>query len=415
MLSAAPLRSLLFAGSCAVVAAAQDPIIRYRVSEVGDLPGGPVGTSLYSINDAGAVCGLSFGPITNHAIRWTHSGGLEDLGTLPATCNASSTGESINDLGHVTGVSQLAGCYPHHAFLWTPEQGMIDIGELPGGTNYGWGKGINNLDHVTGVSINQSTRERAFLWTPEGGMINLGELPGGDSVSVGLALNDSDWVTGWSCSSNGCEAFLWTPLGGMVGLGDLHPGAGATSEAVAINNLGQIVGTATSADGMHAEAFFWDPVTGMQGLGLVRGCSEIHSYATGINDHGTVVGGWQCRHISGSFLWDAARGTREFTVRDIDPCSTAYRAYAGRINNRGQMSGAASFAGRGTVAVFLDPYLLGDTDADDDVDISDLARLLLHFGMSGNVTDADGDSDCDGAVTLADLATLLTNFGESLP
>jgi hypothetical protein len=49
------------------------------------------------------------------------------------------------------------------------------------------------------------------------------------------------------------------------------------------------------------------------------------------------------------------------------------------------------------------------------MDISGLARLLLNFGTSGNVTAADGDLNCDAAVTLSDLATLLTNFGQLLP
>lgn len=53
----------------------------------------------------------------------------------------------------------------------------------------------------------------------------------------------------------------------------------------------------------------------------------------------------------------------------------------------------------------------GDLDGDRDVDISDLATLLAHFGLPGGATTSDGDSDADGDVDLSDLSVLLGNFG----
>ena len=53
----------------------------------------------------------------------------------------------------------------------------------------------------------------------------------------------------------------------------------------------------------------------------------------------------------------------------------------------------------------------GDTDGDRDVDLSDLANLLAHFGVLAGAAWADGDFDGDRDVDLSDLAVLLANFG----
>ena len=55
----------------------------------------------------------------------------------------------------------------------------------------------------------------------------------------------------------------------------------------------------------------------------------------------------------------------------------------------------------------------GDADLDGDVDLSDLATLLAHFGAAGDVV--DGDCNEDGSVDLGDLAQLLANFGATCP
>jgi len=57
--------------------------------------------------------------------------------------------------------------------------------------------------------------------------------------------------------------------------------------------------------------------------------------------------------------------------------------------------------------------LPGDLDFDGDVDLSDLAQLLGHYGMPSGASYEDGDIDGDGDVDLSDLAALLGNYGES--
>ena len=59
--------------------------------------------------------------------------------------------------------------------------------------------------------------------------------------------------------------------------------------------------------------------------------------------------------------------------------------------------------------------LLGDLDYDADVDLSDLAQLLGHYGMTSGATYEDGDLDGDEDVDLSDLASLLSVYGTSCP
>jgi len=55
--------------------------------------------------------------------------------------------------------------------------------------------------------------------------------------------------------------------------------------------------------------------------------------------------------------------------------------------------------------------LTGDLDLDGDVDLSDLAQLLAHYGMTQGAVYEDGDLDGDGDVDLADLSALLGHYG----
>ena len=53
----------------------------------------------------------------------------------------------------------------------------------------------------------------------------------------------------------------------------------------------------------------------------------------------------------------------------------------------------------------------GDLDGDGDVDLTDLATLLAHYGMTSGATYEMGDIDGDGDVDLSDLGALLAWYG----
>lgn len=57
------------------------------------------------------------------------------------------------------------------------------------------------------------------------------------------------------------------------------------------------------------------------------------------------------------------------------------------------------------------PPIPGDFNYNNRVDLSDLAQLLGHYGMTSSATWGDGDLDGDGDVDLSDLAELLGHYG----
>jgi probable HAF family extracellular repeat protein len=184
-------------------------------------------------------------------------GAMQSLGTLPG--GGSSSGSAINFFGHVVGFSSCSPCAGNHAFLWTKKQGMQDLGTLPEGTTSA-AEGINFFDSVVGVSdfqVGIARHSHAILWREDAGMIDLGALPGGNS-SFALGINDRSEVVGDSQYANnygsGSHAFIWSKERGMRDLNDLIPSDSKwmLSDARAINNRGQIVGSGTVNQQTHA-------------------------------------------------------------------------------------------------------------------------------------------------------------------
>lgn len=58
-------------------------------------------------------------------------------------------------------------------------------------------------------------------------------------------------------------------------------------------------------------------------------------------------------------------------------------------------------------------HCTADLNSDGVIDITDLARLLAHFGTMVGGTWENGDLDADGTVDIADLSRLLRSFGEN--
>src|SRR5438093_507104 len=102
-------------------------------------------------------------------------------------------------------------------------------------------------------------------------MIDLGTL--GGSFSVAEAVNDSGEVVGWAETADGAlHAFSWTAAGGMVDLGTLGDRG---SEASGVNASGQVVGVTclTTETACEAHAVLWQPIANLGCDATLAGCN----------------------------------------------------------------------------------------------------------------------------------------------
>jgi probable HAF family extracellular repeat protein len=129
---------------------------------------------------------------------------------------------------------------------------------------------------------------RAVLW--EKGLVvrDLGALPG-DRASEALSINNKGEIVGSSGNPNEHTlAVLWSPGGTAIrDLGTLQ--GGTSSRALAISDRSEVVGTSHSSDGHRA--FLWTPTSGMQNLNdlLTSRSGFVLTQAVAINTKGVIV------------------------------------------------------------------------------------------------------------------------------
>jgi len=255
-------------------------------------------SSATAINNNGQVVGNSATTTTNHAFSWKSGSQMQDVGTIIDSQypnNNYSCAAAINDNGQVVGYSYGdnggSGWY-QKAFLWTSSSGIQDIGALGGSSTYP--SGINNLGKIIGNVADNNNYWSAYLWTPSG-------VPGAGLQSfsgVVNSINDNGQMVGQTGRYG--LACLWTSAGAAPQeLGTLFP-RDVCSQALAINNIGQVVGSSNTYSG-PAQAFIWTAGNGMQSLGTLGG---QWSCANGVNNIGQVIG--QAQNSAGfsvAFLW----------------------------------------------------------------------------------------------------------------
>jgi probable HAF family extracellular repeat protein len=291
------------------------PIFPFVTPSEGDPTGFATGLNA-SGQATGGVHGLppnanAFG---NKPFRWTPGG---EIVKLTPTGDANAFGADINAAGAIAGSSGVGPFGAYRGFVATGNTISI-LPLLPGlittddQSNHSRALALNDALEVVGYSpiiSSPSYARRAVRWSASGVISDLGTLGGRNSEAVDI--NNAGQIIGTSqiAGDAATHAFLWTSSGGMQDLNTLL-GASIT-EVVEINDAGQIVGTYT-APGGQAHAFRYSPGSGLLDLGTLGGTS---SAPTGLNGRGEVVGTSTLADNSAhAFLWTAADGMEDITA-----------------------------------------------------------------------------------------------------
>jgi len=352
----------------------------YQITDLGTLGGAGTNSTATDINNFGLVTGSSNlvanGP--QHAFVWYGFGALKDLGTLggPACSNCNSDADGPNLLGQVaigsdTSVSNgptgedFCGFGSHRqcrGAIWTTA-GMQVLPNLPGGNNanafdlndngqvIGWAEtGTGDATCAPGTPF-QNNQFQAVVWQ-NGQIRELAPLPG-DTVGFAFGINNLGQAVGGSglCSNtslppnnpSAAHAVLWQSDGTPTDLSNL---GGTFNLASAINNLGVVVGAASSPLDGVIHAFRWTQQTGMQDYGAFPGAIiTVAPCCRTINDSGQIVGFAidGTTFNSTALVWQGAVPVDMNTL--IPPNSGWFLQAAQSINNDGKIIGYGTING----------------------------------------------------------------------
>jgi probable HAF family extracellular repeat protein len=230
---------------------------------------------------------------------------------LPTLGGYNGFAASVNNLGQVVGWAETAvhdpTCAPpqvlqFEAVIWGPGNGQIH--QLPGLADDPdtAATAINDNGQVVGISgicqnaVGAFSAKHAVLWQ-DGQPIDLGNI-GGHGWNTPTSINNQGQIVGFANQSgdliNGnlafkFHAFFWTKERGMRDLGTLS--GDAISEALGINEAGQVVGVSYGAGFSHPRAFLWQDGVMMDLNNLISAGSNLTLEVAGdINDRGEITG-----------------------------------------------------------------------------------------------------------------------------
>lgn len=312
---------------CGIQTPAQSPSpLPYGIQDFGLTTG--TNSAAYGIGDYGQiVVGRSRSQSgAYHAFSDGYVGRF-DIGTLGG---ADSTAFGVYST-LVVGQAQLASGQ-YRAFSYDVySRTKTNLGTLGGDWSAAY---ATSYDFIVGASrLAGSTRLQAFQYT-DGVMTAVPIDRGGDSVARGVNLSGD--VVGYACTTGNarCRAFLAT----AAGVVDLGPAAGNSVAHDISENTRQVVGAMAVGGATHA--FLYDAGTTTD-LGTLGGSS---SEALAINESGHVVG-WS--HTAGgvehAFLW---RNGSMIDLNSLLPADSGWvLQQAKSISDGGQIVGYGTSGG----------------------------------------------------------------------
>jgi len=265
------------------------------MTELPMLPsGGPAWA--YSINDSGVIVGeCKDENSVSRPVMWQKDKDgnyqITDLGTLAKDGAGFGVAMRINNAGEIVGYATAVSPGPYHAFLIT-DGNMIDLGTLDytGNFAYSQGLGINEMGHTSGFAYRTFGGPEHGFFSGDRGQVDISPTD-----RYGLAqwhsLNDADVMTGWvggSTTGGAFRAAIYSPDNGI----ELLPLIADATDGYAydINESGRVVG----------EMFFPDTISTFWSFTYHNGVStdmsgmapEVGYLSTlrAVNNSGDMVG-----------------------------------------------------------------------------------------------------------------------------
>ena len=399
---------------------AQEPQTRYHVIDLGTLGG--TASSGNTINNLGWVMGTSNEPgdTVQLATLWV-PGRQIPLGTLGGP-SSSVFWPVKNNFGLISGTTENGAHDPLNETFSCPVFGFGSgnscvafawrnghMTQLPGlGGNNSIGGGDNNRGQIVGWAENafhdptcvsggglvQILQFEAVVWEKEEGEWHVRQLPPypGDPDSAAVAINDLGQVVGISGTCDvaigaysAIHAVLWES-GHPIDLRNL--GGHGWNTPIAINNQSAVVGFANQpndiVNGSLAfipEAFLWTKENGMIGLKALPG--DAISEATDINDAGQIVGvsytGTDFSNPRAFIYQDGVMTPLNQLLSKSDQASFDISSTGG-INDLGEIAAQANLISNGVVTATLHAVLLvptGDGGSEAAGTLADVQALVI--------------------------------------
>jgi uncharacterized membrane protein len=240
---------------------------------------------------------------------------------------------AISDCGSIAGNTSVNSTTTHAWLLKKNKQTWINP-PVPDHDTVAYG--VNCSDEVVGRWRGEFYQgERPFFWSTETGILAIVVCPPyacywAPSQGIAYSINEAGQVVGsWFGGDPpiGRSAFVWDLVNGAT---DLGPIFGCTpieiwcSEALDINNLGQVLGVYRVGSSNEVRSFLWSPFDGKVDIPV--------DGAVAISDNGMVVGGrWEEAGVT-IWVWTAVDG-----VSDVDTIPGVVMGL--RINELGDIAG----------------------------------------------------------------------------
>jgi probable HAF family extracellular repeat protein len=392
-----PLATLFIAAITSSTALAGEP--SYELFIIEPFASGSTAEAMaFAVNDAGIATGYATDPNVRPYV-WDVKSGKRDLGS--PSPSGSSTGRDVNAAGAVAGWANSV------AAIWF-DVNDFQLLPAPAGAFFPFANGLNDANIVVGKANLSANITTGFVWDAANGSRDLRTL-GVPNAWNAVRINNNNQAIGQRLDGNFIAYRFSLDTAALNTLGTL---GGPQSEALGVNNQGDVVGWANNAN-FNIRAFIWTETAGMQDLGSLGGQPYDWARAYDINDDDVIVGASDnAAGQARSFIWDSAHGMRDLNTL-IDAPEFRLES-AQRISNTGWIAGGgrptAGGLPRGFVLKPIGPACLAsDITCDGAVGIDDLLMVINGWGACQGVCAADVTGD--GMVNIDDLLMVINNWG----